>query len=501
VNGTVRRRRQSWSAWELGEQTDATRTPVDAMLRLVSRMRMGGVPVSSEAAADALRALTGVEMLDRETVRSITRCVLVKQAAHKVVFARAFDETFLHPRAQTPHVLEPDGIDPPPRSPDDQGGSDRNDDRDDAEGPSGTNLESAEQLRERLSRALADRDRVEAGKRAAQAVDRWAGLGSGPGTTAHHTARVVRALDLDDILRRLLAEGRDEESPLVRRLRAAAAREQVDELRTLLTQLVARRLDPPPVEATPPLDDRLLLDATADELAELGATLRPLARRVAARLHRARRRSSGSLDMRGTIRRSMATGGVPADPVLHRLTRHRPELVVLCDVSGSMAGYARFALALLKALQAEFTRTRTWVFVDGIVEITEILDRSTGLLDVDSLLRHRGLVSGDGRSDYAAAFDAFTRTWRGASTCRSTVLVIGDGRSHDRAPATRELAELGHQARQVWWLNPEPRRDWDTGDSSIGLYAQYCTGVHEVSTLRQLENCVASIADRAEVPR
>lgn len=483
MNTTANWRRSSWSTRELCEQTDATSTPVDAVLRLVSRLRLAGVPVSTDEAADALRALAGVDMLDRKTVRLIIRCALVKDASYGSAFARAFDEIFLQPRART-------GRETPPSDRTDLGEGRAPEQSSVADSASS----SAELLQAQLSRALADQDRAEAEKLAGEAVDRWAGVGSGAGTAAHHTARVLRTLDLDRILRRLLAPAGGDETQLERRLRASAAREQVDELRALLAQLVARQLDPAPAAPKRRLDDHLLLAATPDELAELRATLRPLARRIAARLHRARRRGRGNLDMRGTIRGSIATGGIPADPVLRRRVRHRPELVVLCDVSGSMAGFARFAVSLLHALQTEFPHTRTWAFVDGIVEITDTLAGSTGLLDLDGLLRHRGLVSGDGRSDYAAALGAFTRTWPNAVTCRSTVLVIGDARSHDREPATDELTEIARRARRVYWLNPEPRREWDTDDSHIALYGQRCAGVHEVATLRQLENCVASIA-------
>jgi hypothetical protein len=198
--------------------------------------------------------------------------------------------------------------------------------------------------------------------------------------------------------------------------------------------------------------------------------------------------------MRRTIRRSISTGGVPLDPAIRRRIPTRPDLVVLCDVSGSVATFVPFMLSLLHALHDEFPRVRSWVFVDGISEITEILQRSPGVLDPRHLLGRRGLIAADGRSDYARALGTFVATWPDAVTPRTTVLVVGDARSHDRRPAVDELAELRRLSRRLYWFNPEPRREWDDDDSRISLYGTKCSGVFEVSTLAQLEDCVARLA-------
>jgi uncharacterized protein with von Willebrand factor type A (vWA) domain len=197
--------------------------------------------------------------------------------------------------------------------------------------------------------------------------------------------------------------------------------------------------------------------------------------------------------MRRTIRRSMGSGGVPLDPQLRRRSPTRPDLVILCDVSGSVAQFAPFALALLGALHAEFRRVRSWVFVDGIVEVTDVVAAAPGVVDAHRLLGRRGLVAGDGRSDYARAFTAFLSSWGELVTGKTTVLVIGDARGHDRRPALAEMAELLRRARRLYWLNPEPRREWDTGDSVMSGYEARSTQAFEVSTLRQLSACVAAI--------
>src|SRR5262249_24118991 len=150
--------------------------------------------------------------------------------------------------------------------------------------------------------------------------------------------------------------------------------------------------------------------------------------------------------------------------------------------------FAPFTLSLLHALHEEFRRVRSWVFIDGIVEVTDFLDSAPGVLDAHHLLGRRGLVAGDGRSDYRRAFSEFLRRWPDTVPGKTTVLVVGDARSHERLPALQELAELHRLGRRLYWFNPEPRPEWDTSDSTMSAYAAHTTGVFEVSTLRQLSD-------------
>ena len=197
--------------------------------------------------------------------------------------------------------------------------------------------------------------------------------------------------------------------------------------------------------------------------------------------------------MRRTIRASMGYGGLPVNPVLRRRRPTKPDLMVLCDVSGSTAQFAPFTLTLLHAVHQEFRRVRSFAFIDGIVEITDFLEGSPGVLDPVHLLGRRGLIVKDGRSDYALALAAFLRTWSGAVTAKTTVIIVGDARSHDRAPATTQVAALGHKARRLYWLNPEPHREWDTVDSRATEYAVHCTAAFEVATIRDLISAVTQI--------
>ena len=115
------------------------------------------------------------------------------------------------------------------------------------------------------------------------------------------------------------------------------------------------------------------------------------------------------------------------------------------------------------------------------------------MLDPRQLLGRKGLIVGDGRSDYRAVLSSFIETWGDGVTGKTTVIIAGDTRSHRRESAVRELAELQHRARRLYWLNPEQRHEWDILDSCATEYGNHCTDFFEVSTIRQLISAVTQI--------
>ena len=100
----------------------------------------------------------------------------------------------------------------------------------------------------------------------------------------------------------------------------------------------------------------------------------------------------------------------------------------------------------------------------------------------------------DGHSDYGHAFEVFWQRWGKEITSKTTVLVLGDARNNYHASQSWVVKEMQHRARHVYWLNPEPKSYWDTGDSIVGEYATYCDGTFECRNLRQLEKFVDNLA-------
>lgn len=444
------------------------------VLAVVARLRAGGLSVSTSESIDAVSALAALDLTRRKDVKQALRSTLVKESGRAVLFERAFAAVFPVARSRASSG-QSDPADPSTES--DDGGPD-------------------DAVMDSLVNALrhGSDDDLDAALEAS--ISRFAGSEEDGRSVGHHTRRTLRRMNVTSLYRRYLeGDASTDASEMDRALNTAEATAAIEQMKRRLEELISGRLregDQSPAQLEDP-QDRPLLRAGPDELAAMRSVMRPLARRLAARLGTQRRQGRGGLDMRRTIRSSMGTGGVPVSPVLRRRRPTKPDLVVLCDVSGSTAQFAPFTLTLLHAVHQEFRRVRSFVFIDGIVEITDLLANSPGVLDPNHLLARSGLIAMDGRSDYQRAFHTFLERWGNAVTPKTTVIVAGDARAHNRLPATAELGELQHRARRLYWLNPEPRSEWDTLDSYATEYEGRCTAVFEVSTIRQLIAAVAQI--------
>ena len=331
---------------------------------------------------------------------------------------------------------------------------------------------------------------------AAEIVSAYAGLTEGQvtGSQRYYEYRIMRQLDLSTLLQRAMRlDGEIPRQALAARLAGVEREQRVQELRAeIARELRARLSELGGAESSlgrlrqSVLDEEFLRAGPA-ELEAMRAIVRPLARRLAAAARRRRRISrSGKLDVRRTMRRAIAVGGVPLDPAWRRRRRSRPRLLILCDVSGSVSEFAKFTLSLLNALHAELPRLRSFVFADGVAEVTELVESASDVIDARLLLSRPGVVRRDGHSDYGAVLHQFLEQ-NGRELSRDSVVIIcGDARANYRPERADLLRALRHRVRAVHWLNPEPAADWDSGDSRMSAYTTYCNSVTEVRTLRQL---------------
>jgi hypothetical protein len=470
---------------------------------LVAELRQVGVPVPVSAVVDAARAMTRIDVLDRGAVRVALRAVLVKDAGHLTTFDTVFDTFFA---LQDPATTGAD------QAEDDDGNARQAPDTSDGEGdgegegPSGggghgggglAHLDD-DALRDLLVRSLREEDATLLRALARVLVDRHAAVNPDrPQDVGYNLYRALRMIDSSEIVARLAAAadpGPDGDG-VPSEVALLAAEAQVQALGMALETEIRRRLvvdrgaeDVARTLRTPLPEDMAFLGASALHVAAMRAVLRPLARSLAARMSdRRRHQRRGALDVRRTVRTAMSTGGVPVTPVFRRPHPPKPQLVVLADISGSVSTFATFTLQLIHALRSEFTSIRSFAFVDGIEEVTDLIDRAGDPTEVARLLNEAGAgVWLDGRSDYGNALSGFSERWASQLTRRTTVLVLGDARGNDHEPRVEALAAVRRAAGAVHWLNPEPRDSWNTGDSDIGRYAAYCDTVVECRTIRDL---------------
>ncbi|MDH3260745.1 MAG: VWA domain-containing protein [Acidimicrobiia bacterium] len=460
----------------------------------IEELRGSGIPVSMVEAIDAAEALRFTDLGDRQAFKATLGSTLVKNARHYEAFETAFEVYFALLRP-APGDAADDAPPPAPATQDSQQGI--------GGGGGEADLES---LIESLKRALSEGDRGLLRAVARRSVGRLAGMERGrPVGGTYYLYRTLRRLDIDRILEALVesADASLELTALEARLLREEYEDRIEEFREEVRAEIRRRLvadrGREAVAKTlrrPLLEDTDLMHASREDLAMLGQVIHPLTRKLAARLAQRRRQGRrGRLDFRRTVRRSLSTGGVPMEPQFRTPRPTKPEVFLLCDISGSMATFARFTLQFVHAMSGQFSKLRSFVFVDGLDEVTSFFEAGAAF---ESALERVGseaeVVWLDGHSDYGHALAQFWKRYGGDLTPRSTVIVTGDARNNYRDARGDVMASITEASRAVYWLNPEPQAYWDTGDSVISVFAGHCDGVFEVRSLRQLEAFVEGLA-------
>ncbi|MDH4117587.1 MAG: VWA domain-containing protein [Acidimicrobiia bacterium] len=464
---------------------------ISLLTDFVQELRTAGLPVSMVEAIDAMEAITHIDLADRSALKAALGATMVKNSRHEEAFSTVFDVFFSV--VSRPVEEGEQGEERPTWT---------------GEGSTAGEEMGTDQLIEAMFEALSAEDFEELRRLAKEAVDRLAGIEPGrPVGGTYYLYRTMRQLDVDSLRDRLLqaflTEDEDAIDELERRLRTEEASALVERLREEIQAEIRRRLvedrgrDAVAKTLRQPLvEDLDLMHATRTDLRNIEKVIEPLTRKLAARLAQRRRLArTGRLDFRKTMRASLAAGGVPIDPKFKVTRPHRPEIFLLCDISGSMATFARFTLQFTYAMSAQFSRLRSFVFVDAVDEVTDYLKPGSDFNDaLGRISTEADVVWLDGHSDYGHAFEQFTAKYGRELTPRSTLIIAGDARNNYREPRAQFLGEMANTARAVYWLNPEPKAYWDSGDSVMARYATWCDEVFEVRNIRQLEEFVEKVA-------
>lgn len=190
----------------------------------------------------------------------------------------------------------------------------------------------------------------------------------------------------------------------------------------------------------------------------------------------------GALDLRATLRRNMRHGGTLFQPVLKRRHKDRPQVFVLLDVSGSVSQFSALLLMFVYSLREILPRLKAFAFSARIDEVgDDFACRDLATAVADTLRR-----LGGGATDYGQALNEFADRIGARLTRNSVVIVLGDARNNRSDPALNRFSEIARRAGSCFWLNPEPRALWDTGDSVMRLYRPHCNAVVEAGTVADL---------------
>ncbi len=458
------------------------------VLEFVHGLRRSGVPVTVAETLDALRGLALIPLWDRGIFQDALRTTLVKSSSHHREFDRLFPYYFSHLFEDMAGV-----------APQVQSSQDKILNWPEVEQA----LDEAAVSWSALGRAIMTGDGMALERMATEASE-MAGV-----------SEIQYSLQLGFFMRRLMDQfdwaGLDRElQQALSLMRGAGVQDlsiishlfehNLEAFRRSLRRLVERELEKnvrPSRErqVAGGLEGKSFSSLSDQEIQQMQEVVARLVQRLRTKVGLLeRRRRKGRLDVRRTLRRNLQYGGEPMELLFRERKKKKTEVMALCDVSSSVWTASRFMLNLLYAIQDQFAKVRSFVFVSDLGEVTEFFSRYEINEAIRKALKEAG-IQYHSYTDYGDVLLRFRDEHLGEVNSRTVVIIIGDGRNNRLPSRAWVLEEIRERARQLIWLNPEPRATWGLGDSVMQEYAPRCTLAEECRNLKQL----AAFIDRLVV--
>jgi uncharacterized protein len=444
--------------------------------RFFRAARGAGVHVSPAESIDAMRAVAAIGFSDRMVLRDSLLLTLAKSEDEKKALGACFDLFFAQPEPAQPQGTENDA--PPEAS---AAASSQP-----AQGAGGQSTGSLGPLAQML--LAQDRNEIAAAIANASSATGLTGIRYFT-QRGLFSARMLEAMGIQRL--------RDDLDALTESNPALAERLQAttEALRETVRDTVAQALALYGREEAENLRNEVLRNAPLSrieprQVEQMRALIRQIARRLRERYAKPRKRQRrGHLDVRRTLRRNAAWGGVPFLTTWKRRHRDKPKIVALCDVSGSVARVSDFFLLLIHSLHEVVSDVRSFAFSGHLIEVSEILDGKSAEEAMEEIMAKVGF----GSSDYGSSFVEFEKDFMASVTPQTTVIVLGDARSNNLDPGADIVKRISERAKRLVWLNPEGRMSWGWGDSEMPRYQTFCNVVRQCATAQQLERAVSDI--------
>ena len=238
------------------------------------------------------------------------------------------------------------------------------------------------------------------------------------------------------------------------------------------------------------LINKVIYQIKPEEIKEMKELIKRFGQKFRNRISlRKKRVKHGGIDIKKTFRTSMQYGGIPFKLYFKNRKIDRPQLVVLCDISGSVGSYVRFMLLLTHTLQSLFSKVRTFAFISFMVEITNLFMEMETERAINSIFDDNNFTYGWG-SNYGSSFEQFISEYGDALGRKTSVLVLGDARNNNQDPGLESFISIKERSRNLFWLNPDKKHLWNWSDSIATLYQSYCDEMKEVNSFLDLSEFI-----------
>jgi len=454
-------------------------------------LRAADIRVSPAETLDAAEIFEAIGFDDRSILKYALGQTLAKTEMEKLAFDEAFESYFRLPEETPPLPMASEQEDASEDEdtkndggemsgegqPQPAGGDPANDPANGQAQPGGDNQSLTEMLENQDSAAL---------QAAMQQAATQAGLADAKLFTQQgmFSRRIMEAMGLAELEARIRQMNESGEAEQAERLREGRARlfEAVQDF--VERQIAMRTKNAGRLLREDALSRIRLSNLDRSDMKIMRELIRKLAKRLASRHSRRRKKAQrGMLDIRRTMRANVAFDGNLFNLAWRRVKVERPKLIVLCDVSGSVAAVSRFFLMFLYSLDEVMPKTRSFVFSNRAGEITELLQGD----DLETAMEEALRQFGGGSTDYGMSMMDLAEATLDTVDKKTTVMVLGDARSNYGDPGHLALKEFYERAGRVIFLNPEPETVWDTGDSEMKKLGAYCTHKQTCNSVKHVE--------------
>ncbi len=456
------------------------RLTTEPIRRFLETARGAGLRISAAESIDVMRAVEAVGYGDRGLLKAALNLVIAKTPEEKIIYDQAFDlyfqrEAFVWDGAK-PGEGDVQSATSMPMQP--------------AASATGSGGSTLGQMLEG-----ADHAGITA---AVEAAAEKTGLHNIRyfTQTGLYSLRILQQIGLRDLENQIDGLRRSGEAAAVIRGQRLAA--QIDLLRDSVKRYVEQHLEMfGRADAEQFRVERLkaarLSNVSQRDMGHMRLLVRQMARKLASRYARVRRRRlRGQLDVRRTIRRNVGWGGVPFVTHWKQRKIEKPRVVVLCDVSGSVAEVSQFLLMFLYALNEALSDIHSFAFAGSMIDVSHQLEKQPVEQAIVSIMENIGYQS----SNYGNALADFEGRWMRLLTPKTTVIIVGDARGNNADPRIDIFEQMANRSRRIIWLNPEHPGSWGSGDSDMFRYAPFCGLVRVCNTIQHLDRAISEMLEQ-----
>ena len=442
----------------------------------IKALRASNIKISAAETMEAIDTLNHVGLFNRQLLKDSLSLVLAKTRDDKEIYSRCFDLFFSMETPEPTEIIAQDALNNTlvPENEQSDNGNSQN--------------ERSSSLLELLERpdqtALAESIAIAAQQVQLSNIKIFTQRGI-------YARRILEHMGVNELERKIHDLARADEEDAYNNLKFRKAQalqnvlELVDKNLLLYTANSGANLRQEILEKTP------LAQVETRDFKTMHELVRKLSNRLIS-IHSRRRRKAkrGTLDVRQTIRKNMQFDGVLFNTVWKKVQIDRPKVIAVCDVSGSVAQTARFLLMFLYSVHEIIPKVRSFAFSNQLGEITSLFEEMPIEIALNEAINQWGM----GSTDYGGALHELERLVGNEIDSKTTVLILGDGRSNYGDPGHLALKRIHLKSKSVMWLNPEPRTFWNTGDSEMNKFNASCDRVESCRSIRHLERIVSDIA-------